>query len=97
MSFNRRKGKRDVGKSKTDNHKLKKNQYSFCKEEGHQKINCPRLKKEKGQNLEANFVLTDDGTDFNSSVFSLYTPSVCYSNVSEWILDTDSTYNVCPK
>jgi len=33
MGSNHRKGKRDVGKSKTDNRKLKKNQCAFCKKE----------------------------------------------------------------
>jgi len=34
IGLNHRKGKRDIGKSKTDNRKLRKNQYAFCKK-GH--------------------------------------------------------------
>jgi len=34
-SSNHRKSKGDVGKSKTGNDKLGKNQFAFCKEEGH--------------------------------------------------------------
>ena len=31
-------------------------------------------------------------------VFSLsITPSGCHSDVSEWVLDTGSTYHICPK
>jgi len=40
----------------------------------------------------------DDGTDSEFLVFSLsITPIVCYSEVSEWFLDMDATYHVCPK
>ena len=59
MSFNYWKGKRDVGKPTTGNLKLRKIQCAFCKE-GHWKIDCPRLKKEKGQKSKANFIQVDD-------------------------------------
>jgi len=71
MCFNRRKGRGDVGKSTTGNHKLGKNQCTFWKK-GQWRIDCPRLKKEKGQKSKANFTRVDDGTDSVSSVFSLY-------------------------
>ena len=35
IGSNHRKGKGDIGKSKTDNRKLEKNQCVFCKKEGH--------------------------------------------------------------
>ena len=40
-----------------------------------------------------------DGSDSYSLVVSLTitTPTVCYLDVSEWILDTGATYYVCPK
>ena len=39
-----------------------------------------------------------DGSDSDSSVFSfsITTPTVGYSDNSEWILDTGATYHVCP-
>jgi len=37
--------------------------------------------------------------DSDSSAVSLTitTPTICYSDVSEWILDTGATYHICPK
>jgi len=39
-----------------------------------------------------------DGSDSDSSVFSfsVTTPTIGYSDNSEWILDTRATYHVCP-
>jgi len=54
-SSNHRKSKGDVSKSKTGNHKLIKNQCAFYKKEGHWKIDCMRLKKEKEHKSEVNF------------------------------------------
>jgi len=38
-----------------------------------------------------------DGSDSDSSVFSFFvtTPTIGYSDNSEWILDTRATYHVC--
>jgi len=37
-----------------------------------------------------------DGNDFDSSFFSLsITPSSCYSDTAEWVLNTGSTYHIC--
>jgi len=37
-----------------------------------------------------------DGENFDSSVFSLsITPSDCYSDASEWVLDVGATYRIC--
>ena len=42
--------------------------------------------------------MKSDGNDFDSSFFSLsITPSGCYSNVSEWVLDTGSIYHIYPR
>jgi len=39
-----------------------------------------------------------NGNDSDSSDFLLsITPSRCHSNVSQWVLDTDSIYHICPK
>ena len=52
-----RKGKRDRGRSKSraDFRDLKKNQYAFCKELGHWKVDCLRI-KDKESKPEANLV-----------------------------------------
>jgi len=46
---------------------------------------------------EANLAQAD-GSDLNSSVFALSvtTPTVDYTDKTEWILDTRTTYHVCP-
>jgi len=87
---------------------LKKNQCTFCKEIGHWKVDCPRIKdKSKKLKTKANLAplfstqastLQADGSDSDSSIFffSVITPIVCYSGDSEWILDTGATYHVCP-
>jgi len=39
-----------------------------------------------------------NGNDSDSFYFLLsITPSVCHSNASEWLLDTGSTYHICPR
>ena len=82
--FQSSRGKGDIGEFTTDSYKLGKNQCAFCKKEGHWKIDYPRLKKEKGQKSDANFAQVDDGTDSDSSRFSLYiTLTLCYSEESE--------------
>jgi len=55
-----RKGKGDCGRSKSmqDFRDLKKNQYAFCKELGHWKIDCPKAKdKKKESKAEGNLAL----------------------------------------
>ena len=39
-----------------------------------------------------------DGSDSDSSIFSftVTTPTVSYSDDSEWMFDTGATYHVCP-
>ena len=68
------------------------------KELGHWKAECPKAKGKKVEsNTEANLAQAD-GSDSDSSVFSLSvtTPTVDYSDNAEWILDTGATYHVCP-
>ena len=44
------KGERERSKSRPDFRDLKKNQCAFCKEIGHWKVDCPRIKdKNKGK------------------------------------------------
>jgi len=74
------KSKGDVGKSKTDNNELRKNQCVFCKEKRNWKIDCQRLKK--GPKSKANIAHADDGTALTLQCFLSITPSVCYSKVS---------------
>ena len=62
--------KRDLGKSKTGNHELKKKQHAFCKGR-HWKVDCPKLKKNMSKS-EANIAQADDAYDSNSSGYSLY-------------------------
>jgi len=42
--------------------------------------------------------VTLDGNDSDSSYFLLsITPSGCHLDAFEWVLDTGSTYNICPR
>ena len=62
----------------------------MCKELGHWKVECPKAKGKKIEsNTEANLAQAD-GSDSESSVFTLSvtTPTVDYSDNTEWILDT---------
>ena len=108
-SFNR-KGKDDRGRSKSRSgfRDLKKNQCAFCKELGHWKIDCPKANsKKKESKIEANLVQVVStkastsqvgGSDSDSSIFSfsVTTPIAGYSEDSEWMLDNEATYHVCP-
>ena len=87
-------------KSRSSFRDLKRNQCALCQELGHWKVDCPKAKgKKKELMIEANlaqvvstYVSTSqaDGSDLNSSVFSfsVTTPTVSFSDNSEWILDT---------
>ena len=95
-----RKGRDDQGRSKSrsDFRDLKRNQCALCKELGHWKVDCLKAKGKKMKSkTEANLAHTD-GSDSDSSVFSLSITisTVDYSDNTEWILDTGATYHVCP-
>ena len=96
-----RKGKGDHGRSKSRS-TLKKNQCAFYKEEGHEKVDCPKLKNKESK-PEANIAQVKssqvDGLNSESLVVSLTitTPTTFYSDISKWILNTRATYHVCPK
>ena len=90
MGPNHKKDKGEFGKFKTGGREeLKKNQYAFCRKEGHWKIDCPKIKpKKKESKPEANIAQTH-GNDSNSSGYSLsITPIGCCTAKSECILDT---------
>ena len=68
-----RKGRDDQGRSKFRSgfRDLKRNQCTLCKELGHWKVDCPKAKGKKVEsNTEANLAQAD-GSDEDSSVFSL--------------------------
>ena len=68
-----RKGRDDQGRSKFRSgfRNLKRNQCALCKELGHWKVDCPKAKGKKMEsNTEANLAQAD-GSDEDSSVFSL--------------------------
>ena len=96
IGFNHWKGKGDLRKFKTYIRELKKNQCAFCK--GHEKVDCLKLNKKNGSKSEANITQVDDDNDRDLSGYSLFiTPTVCYSDLSGWILNTGATYHVYPK
>ena len=75
-----RKGRDDQGRSKSRSGFRDLNQCALCKELGHWKVDCPKAKgKKKKLMIEANLAQAD-GTDSDSSVFSLSvtTPTVSY-------------------
>ena len=55
------------------------------------------MKENSGKPSEVN-VAKSDGNESDSSAFSLsITPLICYSDVSEWLLDMGATYHICPR
>ena len=82
---------------------MKKNQCVFCKEIGHWKVDCQKIKDKNGKKekskTEANLaqmvstqasISQADGSDSNSSVFSfsVTTSIAAYLGDSEWMLGT---------
>jgi len=54
--------------------------------------------QEEGIEIRGKLSQTDDGIDSDFSVLSLsITPTICYLEESEWILDTSAIYHVCLK
>ena len=82
----KKRGNQGRSKSRSGFRDLKRNQYALCKEVGHWKVNCPKAKDKKEPMTEANFAkvfstqvstLQADGSDSDSSVFSLCYYSYC--------------------
>ena len=102
-----RKGKEERGRSKSRSgyRDLRKNQYAFCREIGHWKVDCSKFKgKKKESKAEANLAKVTntqrsssqaDGSDSDSLgfSFSVITPIVGHSWEDEWILDTGTTFH----
>jgi len=104
-SPNQKEGNDDRSKlrSQFDNSNLTRDQCTFCKLARYWKKDSSELKKKNKlkENLrkpsEVNVARSDENY-FDSSTFSLsITPSTCYSDVSEWLLDTGATYHICPR
>jgi len=107
-SIRKERGDQERWKSRSDFRDLKRNKCALCKELGYWKVDCPKAKGKKKKSMtEANLtqvvstqVSTSqaDGLDSDSSVFSLSvtTSTINYSDNTEWILDTEATYHVCP-
>jgi len=63
----------------------------------------PELKKKNNQKQKPKQpskvnVVKSDGNDSDSSSFSFsITPSIYYSDTSEWMLDSGATYHVYPR
>ena len=88
---------RSKSRSQFGDRSLTREQCAFCKQTDHWKNDCPKLKKKNkmkeksGKPSEVN-VAKSDGNESDPSAFSLsITPSVCYSDASEWLLDTGAT------
>ena len=88
------KGERQRSESRPGFRDLKNNQCAFCKELGHWKVDCPRIKDKKESKTETNLaqvINTQAGTsqasesDSDSSIFSfsVNTPTIGYSGDSE--------------
>jgi len=72
-------GERERSKFRLGFRDMKKHQCAFCKEIGHWKIDCPRIKDKKESKTEANLaqvistqvgISQTGGSDSDSSVFS---------------------------
>ena len=90
---------RTKSKSRYGNCSLTHDQRAFCKQTDHRKKDYPELKKKNKMKAKSGIpsevnVAKSDGNESNSSAFSLsITPLICYSDVSEWLLDTGATYH----
>ena len=75
--------------------KLGKDECAFCREKGHWKKDCPKLKKSKADGkkvADANVAeCSDDSSDFSLAV----TPSS--NSSSAWLLDTGCSHHMCPE
>ena len=87
-------------KLKSKSGSILNDQCAYCREFGHCK-DCQKLfEKNMKKSLRPSeaCVAKTDGIVCDTSDYSLsISPSVCYSDASEWMLDTGSTYHICPR
>ncbi|KAM1003335.1 hypothetical protein ACFX2C_003672 [Malus domestica] len=89
----RKSGKRGKSRSKSRGKFLAKDECTFCRQKGHWKKDCPKLKNKEKEKAgsEANIAKSGDD-DFEFALASSYADG--HSN--EWILDSGCTYHMCP-
>jgi len=85
---NQKNGNKGRSKSKS---RVAKDECAFCKEKGHWKKDCPKLKKKGKAPQDANVAECTSETSDCSLVVS---PTNSHSN--EWILDSGCTYHMSP-
>ncbi|ONK80561.1 uncharacterized protein A4U43_C01F19200 [Asparagus officinalis] len=105
-SPNRQRFNHSKSKNRGDHKSVGRNQCAFCKEEGHWKNECPKLKdrvgKQRGKAVQASEVnvakVIGDTSDLDSSGYSCPTLlSVCYADSTEWMLDSGAIFHIYPK
>ncbi|KAM2004372.1 hypothetical protein ACFX15_027830 [Malus domestica] len=86
-------GKRGKSRSKSQGKFPAKDECAFCRQKGHWKKDCPKLKNKEKEKAgsEANIAKSGDD-DFEFALASSYADG--HSN--EWILDSGCTYHMCP-
>ena len=91
-SQSRKPGKR--GKSKSRG-RVGKDECAFCREKGHWKKDCPKLKKKEKDMSISDACVVESVSDDSLSDFCLSGHSST-SRSDEWIMDSGCTYHMCP-
>ncbi|KAH9657711.1 hypothetical protein KPL70_023190 [Citrus sinensis] len=87
----KRGGKNSRSKSRSRN--ITQDECAFCHEKGHWRKDCPKAQKRDGKKLAAtNMARKDEDSNYSLSI----TPAAYVASSSEWILDTGTTYHLCP-
>ncbi|BBH04849.1 hypothetical protein Prudu_016085 [Prunus dulcis] len=89
----RKSGKRGKSRSKSRGKFPAKDECAFCRQKGHWKKDCPKLKNKEKEKVgsEANVAKSGD-EDFEFALAS----SSADGHSTEWILDSGCTYHMCP-
>ena len=79
---------------------VRRDECALCHERGHWK-DCLKLKDKSKHQTEpsdsnAKFV-PEQGDSFDSNVYLSVTLFAMYTNDTYWILDTGTTYHICPE